>query len=219
MPYLRTHSGFSNPIDSLRTAETAITKFRTVVLQQNFALALVVLLGSACSGPTPADKPAASADNAATRAIAATVAAANEKAEGEGESGSGTLSFQLKPGAALTLPVTFCAGHGTILTIAGKEGETQVDLRVIELATLRDGKPLKEVAEAGYRFNGSDQGRNFFEIWQTRSMDEVTRDGNTTRVRGKMYGLRSYSKGNGVGTTAESIGERDFSLDVTCSPP
>ena len=195
--------------------------FRRAALPQHLALALTVLLISAC-GPKPADPAGTGADTAATRAVAAAVAAAKDKGEdeGEGEFGSGTLSFQLSPDAPLTLPVTFCAGHGTILTIAAKEGEAQVDLRVVELPALRDGKPLKEVAEAGYRFTGSDQGRIFNDIWQTRSVDEATRDGNTTRVRGKMYGLRSYSKGNGVGTTPESTGaDRDFSLEVTCSPP
>ena len=196
-----------------------MTICRTAALPQTLTLALTVLLISAC-GPKPADPAAASADTPAARAVAATVAAAKGKNEGnEGEFGSGTLSFQLKPDAPLTLPVTFCAGHGKILTIAGRQADTQVDLRVIELPVLRDGKPLKEVTDAGYRFTGNDQGRDFNEIWQTKSMDEVIRDGDTTRVRGKMYGLRSYDEGNGTGSTPEALGERDFSLEVTCSPP
>ena len=195
-----------------------MTLFRTAALPQKLALALTVLLASACGGPKSADPAAASTDTAATRAVAAAVAAANDK--GEGEFGSGTLSFHLQPGTPVPLPVTFCAGHGTILTIAAKEGETQVDLRVIELPSLRDGKPLDEVAQAGYRFTGSDQGRGFQEIWQSRSMDEVVRDGDTTRARGKMYGLRMYDNGNGTFSSPEAVdggAERDFSLEVTCS--
>ena len=196
-----------------------MTMFRDATRPQSLALALSVFLMSACSGPAPADKPAAAADNAATRAIAAAVAGANEEGEDEGGLGSGTLNFQLQPDPALTLPITFCAGYGTILTVAGREGETQVDLRVIEATAMRDGRALEEVTEAGYRFTGSDEGRAFNEIWQTRSMDEVVRDGDTTRARGTLYGLRSYDKGNGVGTSPESVGEREFTLEVTCSAP
>ena len=195
-----------------------MTKFRAAVLPQT--LALTVLLASACSGPAPADKPAAAAENAATRAIAAAVAGADD--EDTGGMGSGTLSFQLKPGAALPLPITFCAGYGTVLTVAGREGETQVDLRVIDAPAIRDGKTLEEVTEAGYRFTGKEEGRVFQEVWQTRSIDAVMRDGETTRARGKMYGLRMYAKDNGAYTSPEAIdggAERDFSLEVTCSAP
>lgn len=198
-----------------------MTLFRIAALPQALALGLTVVLVTAC-GSKSADPAAASADNAATRAVAAAVAAANERDEREGEIGSGTLSFQLQPGAVLPLPVTFCAGHGKILTVVGREGETQVDLRVIELPAMRDGKSLEEVTQAGYRFSGSDQGRGFQEVWQTRSMDEVVRDGDTTRARGKMYGLRSYAKDNGAFTSPEAIdggAVRDFNLEVTCSSP
>lgn len=193
-----------------------MTIFRKAALPQTLALTLTVLLISAC-GSTPADP-------AATGAVAAAVAAANDM--GKGEFGSGTLRFDLQPDTHLTLPVTFCAGHGTILTIAAKERETQVDLRIYELPALREDKPLKDVTESGYRFTGSDKGRGFQEIWQTtsitqhaKSIEEVVRDGDTTRVRGKMYGLRSYNNGNGTGPSPADIGERDFSLEVTCSPP
>ena len=194
-----------------------MTTVRAAALQQTLALALAVLLASACSGPTPGDKPVQKPGASSTPPAAMSDV---DEDDDEGGFGSGTLSFELKPDAAMTLPVTFCAGHGTILTVVGKEGETQVDLRVIELPALKEGKPLKEIAEVGYRFTGSDQGRAFNEIWQTRSIDEATRDGYTTRARGKLYGLRSYDKGNGVGTTPESTGaDRDFSLEVTCSAP
>jgi hypothetical protein len=187
----------------------------TAALPRTLALALTVLLASACADK-PSDPIAASTAPAATEAVASD----DEPMFPEGAFGSGTLSFELKPDAALQLPVTFCAGQGTILTIAAREGEAQVDLRVIELPALRDGKPLVEVTEAGYRFTGTDQGRTFWDTWQTRSLDEVVRDGDTTRVRGKMYGLRSYDKGNGVGTTPEGIDGRalrEFNLEVTCS--
>ncbi len=198
--------------------------FRTAALPQVLALALTVLLASACDGPKPADKAAAGAVGDAARSIADAAMAADDKSwTGVG---SGTLSFDLQPDTHLTLPVTFCAGQGTILTIAAKEGDTQVDLRMYESPALREGKSLKDVTEAGYRFTGSDQGRNFDEFWQTnsitqsaKSIDEVIRDGDTTRVRGKMHGLRSYSNGDGTGTSPADIGERDFTLKVTCSPP
>ena len=195
-----------------------MTIFRAAALPQTLALALAVLLASACSGPTPADKAAAGAVGGAARSIADAAMTADDK--GGTGLGSGTLGFELQPDTHLTLPVTACLGHGTMFTVGAKEGETQVDMRVIELPALREDKPLKDVTEVGYRFTGSDQSRAFFEIWQTKSIDEVIRDGDTTRVRGKMYGLRSYDKGNGVGTTPESTGaDRDFSLEVTCSPP
>lgn len=194
-----------------------MTIFRAAALPQTLALALAVLFASACSGPTPADKPG---EKPGASRAAPTSATSDDDEDDEGGMGSGTLSFQLQPDAARTLPVTFCAGHGTILTVVGSEGEAQVDLRVIETPALRDGKPLNEVASVGYRFTGSDQGRAFSEIWQTKSIEEATRDGDTTRARGSLYGLRSYDKGNGVGTTPESTGaDRDFSLEVTCSPP
>ena len=190
-----------------------MTMFRAAALPQFLALALTVLLASACDGPKPADKAAAGA----ARPIADAAMAADDKSWTQ--IGSGTLSFDLQPDTHLTLPVTFCAGYGTVLTVSSKEGDAQVDLRVIELPALREDKPLKDVTEAGYRFTGNDQGRDFNETWQTRSIEEVIRDGDTTRVRGKMYGLRSYSKGNGVGTSPADVGEQDFTLKVTCSPP
>lgn len=196
-----------------------MTFSRTASLPHTLTLALTVLIASGC-GPKTSDPAAAGADPAATRAVAAAVAAANDKGEGEDEFGSGTLSFHLPPAEPLPLPVTFCAGHGTILTIVGREGETQVDLRVIEQPAMRNGKPLEDVTQAGYRFTGSDQGRVFQEIWQTRSMDEVVRNGDVTRARGKMYGLRMYKKENGAFTSPEAIDggtEHAFTLEVTCS--
>lgn len=197
----------------LITMENTMTFTHKAALPQTLALALTVLLASGC-GPAPAD------NAGATTPAARENPAADAENENESEFGSGTLSFRLEPDTTLPLPVTFCAGHGTILTIAGREGETQVDLRVIELPAMRDGAPLEEVTEAGYRFNGSDQGRNFQEVWQSRSMDEVVRDGDVTRVRGKMYGLRMYEKDNGAYTSPEAIdggAEHAFTLEVTCS--
>lgn len=192
-----------------------MTTLRSAALPQTLALALTVLLASACSGPTPGDKPANQ-----SRTSSASSSPVTEDDDEQGEVGSGTLTFQLQPDAAMTLPVTFCAGHGTIFTVTGKEGGTQVGMRLIELPALKEGKPLKEIADVGYGFTGNDQGRVFNETWQTRSIDEATRDGDTTRARGKMYGLRSYDKGNGMGTTPTSTGaDRDFSLEVTCSAP
>ena len=95
-----------------------------------------------------------------------------------------------------------------------------MDLRVVELPAMRDGAPLKDVTDAGYRFDGSDQGRGFQEVWQTSSIDEVVRDGDTTQVRGNMHGLRMYDKGDGTFTSPEAINggaERTFRLEVTCS--
>ena len=190
-----------------------MTLSRAAALPQAIVLALTVLFASACGGPTSADKPGAKSAPSSTT---------SETDDGAGEFGSGTLTFNLPPNAPLTLPVTFCAGHGTILTVVGKAGETQVDLRVPEMPGKRDRASLIERAEAGYRFNGSDQGRKFMELWQSRSMDDVVRDGDTTRVSGKMYGLRTYDNGDGTGSTPESIddkAERSFSIEVTCSPP
>lgn len=188
-----------------------MTDPRRTALPSTLALALTVLLASAC-GDKPADP--------APAGQAATAAAQPAKADDAGAFGSGTLSFQLPPGAPVPLPVTFCAGHGTILTIAGREGETQVDLRVVELPSMRNGAPLEQGTQVGYRFNGTDQGRVFQEVWQTRATDEVVRDGDTTRVRGKMHGLRMYDKGNGAFTSPEAIdngADREFTLTVTCS--
>lgn len=194
-----------------------MTMFRTAALPQALALTLTMLLASACDAPNPADKAAAGALAGAARSVADAAMATDDK--DAGEFGSGTLSFDLQPDTHLTLPVTFCNGHGTIFTVNSKQGDAHVDLRVTELPALREDKPLKDVTEVGYRFTGSDQGRAFEEFWQTRSIDEAIRDGDITRVRGKMYGLRSYSKGNGMGTSPADIGEHDFTLEVTCSPP
>lgn len=186
--------------------------FHTEIRLKALALALAALLLSACE-PTPAD-PATTASKPAP----AVVPAANS--EEKGAFGSGKLEFHLEPNTTLPLPVTFCAGHGTILTVAGREGETQVDLRVTELEAARGGASLERSTEVGYRTNGTDQGRAFMDLWQTRSVDEVIRDGDNTRVRGKMYGLRSFDKGNGTGTSPEPIdggAERAFTLSVTCS--
>lgn len=187
--------------------------FRSAVLPKTLALALAALLLSACE-PTPAD-------TAPVASKPAPVVAPAGNGEEKGAFGSGSLEFQLEPNATLPLPVSFCAGHGTILTIAGREGENQVDLRVTELEAARGGASLERSTEVGYRFNGTDdQGRKFSEIWQTRSIDEVVRDGDSTRVRGKMYGLRSFDKGDGTGTSPEPIDggtEHAFTLSVKCS--
>lgn len=187
---------------------------RNAVRPQTIALALTALLLSACN-PTPAD-PAA---NTVSKPAPETAPADNS---GEKEAfGSGSLEFHLEPNTTLPLPVTFCAGHGTILTVAAREGETQVDMRVTELEAARGGASLEKSTEVGYRFNGTDdQGRKFLELWQTRSIDEVVRDGDSTRVSGKMYGLRSFDKGNGTSTSPEPVegpAEQAFKLSVTCS--
>ncbi len=188
-------------------------QFRTAVMPQLLGLVLTVVVASACSGPTPADR-------AATGTASTSEVATDDSNEGAGEFGSGTLTFNLQSNAPLTLPVTFCAGHGTILTIGASEGEAQVDVRVPELPGNRDRASMIERAEAGYRFNGTDQGRTFMEIWQSRSIEDVVRDGDHTRVSGTMYGLRSYDNGDGTGSTPEPVdgeGDREFNIDVTCS--
>ncbi|GAB2503845.1 hypothetical protein [Arenimonas alkanexedens] len=187
--------------------------FATAARPHALLLSLTVLLASAC-GSGPAD-PAASATMPA-----ATVADEDDDYSDDAGLGSGALDFHLAPDTTLPLPVTFCAGQGTILTIAAREGETQVDLRVIELPTLRDGAPLEEVTEAGYRFTGEDQGRVFQEVWQSKAIDNVVRDQDTTRVSGTMYGLRMYDKGNGAFTSPEPIDDgahHAFTISVTCS--
>lgn len=196
-----------------------MTIFRAAAVPQTLALVLAVLFASACGGPTPADKTANKSGPSSTPSSA--MSESDDDAD-EGGLGSGTLTFTLPPNAPLILPVTFCAGHGTILTVVGKQGESQVDVRVPEMPGKRDRASLIERTEAGYRFNGSDQGRTFMELWQSQSIDDVVRDGDTTRVSGKMYGLRTYDNGDGTGSTPESIDDkvgRDFSIEVTCSGP
>lgn len=191
-----------------------MTCSRAAALPQTLALALAVLFASACS---PAPPGTTNAPQAAAPAAAASDDTDNPD---DGEAGNGTLRFQLEPDTTLSLPITLCAGAGKLLTVVGSEGTAQVDLRVVELPAMRDGAPLKDVTDAGYRFDGSDQGRGFQEVWQSRSIDEVVRDGNATQVRGSMYGLRMYDKGNGTYTTPEAINggaELAFRLEVTCS--
>lgn len=183
-------------------------KSRYAVSPSAFPALLAVLLLAGC-GSEPA-----------TPAAAAAVGAAPPATEATG-TGTGSLGFELASITTLELPVTYCAGAEAIYTVAANQGETQVDFRIVEHPVMRDGAPLEEVTQASMRRNGSAGGRDYLENWASTTITTVSRDGDETRISGRMQGQRMYANGDGSFTSPEPIdqgAERDFSLVSRCSP-
>lgn len=131
----------------------------------------------------------------------------------------GTMSFTLDRGVSLSLPVTFCAGFGTVLTVVAREGETQVDLRIVENPAMRNGMPVESGTVGSFRHAGSDDGRRFEELWSSERILQVLRDGPRTHVRGTMTGQRFYAIDEvrlAPGVPVEGGLEAGFSIEATC---
>lgn len=136
-----------------------------------------------------------------------------------GEDG-GTMSFTLDRGVSLSLPVTFCGGFGTVLTVAGREGDTQADTRIVESPVMRGDAPLEDNASTSFRYAGEQDGRRYEELWTSRRHDRVLRDGQRTRVEGTMTGQRFYATSDTAFGPGEPIdGEREyaFTLEARCA--
>lgn len=173
-------------------------------------LALGVLTG--CGG-SPSGSPGE--PSAAPSALAGAGAAQEIPAD------SGTmLAFSLERGVERQLPVTYCAGSGSVLTIVGREGDTQVDVRIIENELMRGGAPLEDSTETTYRFTGEESGRRYEELWESATNRTVIRDGDSTRIEGKMRGRRMYATSETTFSPPQAIDNGQtvgFSLEVRCS--
>lgn len=134
--------------------------------------------------------------------------------------GGGTLTFTLDRGVSLRMPITVCTGFGTVLTVVARDGDTQVDTRIIENATMRGGQPLELSTTSGYRRTGTQDGKRYEEQWQSRSHQSVVREGANTRVSGAMYGQRLYATSDTAFGPPQPIEEgRDigFTLEARCA--
>jgi hypothetical protein len=135
--------------------------------------------------------------------------------------GGGVLKFTLDRGLVRQLPITVCTGFGTVLTIVGREGENQVDARIIENEMMRSGEPLETSTVSGYRTVGEDAGQRYEELWQSQRNSSVVRDGSVTRVVGTMTGQRFYATSEtafGPPQLIEGGGEIGFTLEAECGP-
>lgn len=118
------------------------------------------------------------------------------------------------------MPITVCTGFGTVLTVVARDGDAQVDTRIIENATMRGGQPLELSKASGYRTTGTENGRRYEEHWQSRSHQSVVREGANTRVSGAMYGQRFYATSDTAFGPPQPIGDgRDvgFTLEAQCA--
>lgn len=135
-------------------------------------------------------------------------------------SGGGTLTFTLDQGVSLQMPITVCTGFGTVLTVVGRDGDTQVDTRIIENTTMRGGQPLELSTSSGYRTTGMEDGKRYEEQWQSRSHQSVVREGAITRITGMMYGQRLYATSDTAFGPPQPIEDgRDigFSIEAKCA--
>lgn len=177
-------------------------------------LALCALTG--CGDPNPGR----GASQVAPPSNVAAPGAADSSSEApEGLTG-GVVEFTLDRGVTLVLPVTFCAGAGTVLTVVGREGETQVDVRIIENEMMRGKAPIEESTETTYRFAGDESGRRYEELWESTSNRTVIREGDTTRIEGEMRGRRMYATGETTFSPPQPIDDDQtyrFSLLARCA--
>lgn len=141
----------------------------------------------------------------------------NQAAAGED---GGTMSFSLDRGVSLSLPITFCGGFGTVLTVAARAGDTQADTRIVESPVMRGDSPLEDSASTSYRYAGEQDGRRYEELWTSRKHARVLRDGQRTRVEGTMTGQRFYAISDTAFGPGEPVdGEREYSfiLEARCA--
>ena len=141
----------------------------------------------------------------------------NQAAAGED---GGTMSFSLDRGVSLSLPITFCGGFGTVLTVAAHEGDMQADTRIVESPVMRGDAPLEDSASSSFRFSGKQDGRRYEELWTSRKHVRVLRDGQRTRVEGTMTGQRFYAISDTAFGPGEPVdGEREyaFTLEALCA--
>ena len=141
----------------------------------------------------------------------------NQAAAGED---GGTMSFSLDRGVSLSLPITFCGGFGTVLTVAAHEGDMQADTRIVESPVMRGDAPLEDSASSSFRFSGDQDGRRYEELWTSRKHVRVLRDGQRTRVEGTMTGQRFYAISDTAFGPGEPVdGEREyaFTLEALCA--
>lgn len=141
----------------------------------------------------------------------------NQAAAGED---GGTMSFSLDRGVSLSLPITFCGGFGTVLTVAAREGDTQADTRIVESPLMRGDSPLEDSTSTSFRHAGEQDGRRYEELWTSRQHVRVLRDGQRTRVEGMMTGQRFYATSETAFGPGEPVdGEREyaFTLEARCA--
>ena len=135
---------------------------------------------------------------------------------------AGELRLQLRQDAPLVLPVTYCSGQEAIYTVVAKQGDLQVDMRVLEHPTMRGDKPLEAVTEASLQRSGTEDGRAYQDMWASKAVAKVERDGEATRISGRMQGIRMHAKGDGTFGSPVPIDQgalRDFSLESRCRSP
>jgi len=191
----------------------------TVALRRWLAPVVVVLaigITGGCGGQDSGDSKSGITDVSVKSKSGGPTDRVVELADG---TGGGTLTFTLDRGVSLQVPITFCAGFGTVLTVVGRDGDAQVDTRIIENATMRGGEPLELSTVSGYRTTGEEDGKRYEEQWQSRSHQSVVREGASTRLTGTMYGQRFYATSDTAFGPPQPIeGGRDFgfTLEAQC---
>lgn len=177
---------------------------RTVVL----ASALLLAATAACKpAPAPSASPATGTPNAPGAPPIGDEASATV---GEGE-----LRFRLGGDVSLRLPVSYCAGAGTILTVMARDETHQVDLRLVDSERIRNGRPVEDVATVSYMLHGAD----YQDLWQTKAIGSVERAGSRTTVTGTLTGGHMVATSeNSFAPPADLAGGQpvDFRLEVDC---
>lgn len=180
-----------------------------------FVVALAMGTAGGCGGQEPGDSNSSKSGTTDVLVKSKSGGPTDRVVELDGGTGGGTLTFTLDRGVSLQMPITFCAGFGTVLTVVGRDGDTQVDTRIIENATMRGGEPLELSTASSYRTVGEEDGKRYEELWQSRSHQSVVREGASTRLTGTMYGQRFYATSDtAFGPPQPVEGGRDFEFTL-----
>lgn len=131
----------------------------------------------------------------------------------------GRIEFALEGRAPVTVPVTACMGFGQIVTIQGMDGKTVVDLQIVELPALLEGRSMAEASTAGFRTAAQGSSLDADEIWLSQRITSVSLDGRRVRMAGVMTGTAWDEVSPGVGGNPRSTAdgaEVPFTLSAQC---
>ena len=128
----------------------------------------------------------------------------------EAQTSAGSVIKFSFDGEQLEFPAIPCRITSGIVIIAGKNGETVVDL-------LHDGRP-----KVNYRHHFERDGIRFWDQWDSKREDiEYSVDGNTVTASGTMGNTNRWREGSNDGwvnvTGSNALGDQPYTFSVTCN--
>jgi hypothetical protein len=174
----------------------------------------LLLLLAACGGTTGDIDQTSS-----VRPGAASMAESSRSDDDASSAPGGSMTLALEGHAPVTVPVTACAGFGTILTIQGRQGKTVVDLQVVEMPALLEGRTMAESSTAGFTTASDASTLEADEIWLADRITSASRTGQRVELAGVMTGTAWDEVRPGVGgnpRAADGGAEVPFTLTAVC---